>query len=310
MTSDEFHARYRLHERLATGEGIHTHRAEEVGTGRAVMVHRREGAPPETVDRLQHLLALLPAADRSRVLDTASTAEGFVVVTEPIAGLTSFGAWLAERTAATGGPQVGRPPVAGMASGPVPIIPRPSTEPAPEREPPLPSTGEMPVAFSFTVGGPPAGGPAEPAEARGNGGDAPPATGEYTRLYVFGGQAFVETKPTAPDPADLAEFAARPAVTGETPAAGQGAGVGRTTPVASRSAVGRAVTPPRPRVAVAPERRLRPILIAAAIVAVLVLALVLLLRPRGGSPPDASAAAPGRPADGAAPLPGAPAAGR
>ena len=73
-------------------------------TGRPVMVHILDGAEPDAVERLREQIIVLPAADRSRILEVTLTANGFAVVSEFLAGLTTFPEWLDARAPVSGPP--------------------------------------------------------------------------------------------------------------------------------------------------------------------------------------------------------------
>jgi hypothetical protein len=140
----------------------------------------------------------------------------------------------------------------------------------------------VPVAFAFSVGGPPPGGTADA------GSDGAPPSAEYTRLFVLGGEAHLETQATPPSGADLGELilpgtGEREAVTA-APAA---------LAAAPRPAVGRGATPARSHVAAPAPRRALPLVIAALLLLVAVAAAVFLLA-RSRSVPS-PAATPTRP---------------
>ena len=48
--SDDFSARYRLLKCIAVDGGLRTHSAQELATGRVVMVHLADAAGPEAVE--------------------------------------------------------------------------------------------------------------------------------------------------------------------------------------------------------------------------------------------------------------------
>ena len=233
MSSHDFDRRYRLLKVVAQGDGVRTHNAQELTTGRVVMVHLVDAAGPDQVDAIQARLARLAPADKVRVLETATLPSGFAVVTEFLPGLRAFLDWLAARL----GPNDPRPPAATpptdeaapsapsaptvdvpTAPPPAPgaltlagfapdFVPPPSPAPARAaaapvpaattdpglREEDLPGAGEPPVALGFRVGGPPAAGGAD------GGGQRP---GEFTRLFMAGGrvQTEVRAEPAAPAP--------------------------------------------------------------------------------------------------------------
>lgn len=139
--SEDFNARYRLLKCVAVDEGIRSHNAQELATGRVVMVHLADAAGPDDVDRLRAMLTRLPGADKNRVLETATLPSGFAIVTEFLAGLTSFPSWLAARVTPSELPSVAEPRVAP----PVEVAPAPVT-PAVELAPPVAATPEAPAA--------------------------------------------------------------------------------------------------------------------------------------------------------------------
>jgi len=100
--SDDFSARYRLLKCVLVDDGIRTHNAQEAATGKVVMVHINDAAGPDEVDAMRAQLASLPDGHKNMVLETATLASGFAVVTEFLPGLTSFGGWLGRDKNATG----------------------------------------------------------------------------------------------------------------------------------------------------------------------------------------------------------------
>ena len=92
--SDDFNTRYRLLKCVAVADGIRTHNAQELATGRVVMVHLADAAGPDDVDRLRVQLSRLSGPDKNRILETATLPSGFAIVTEFLAGLQSFPGWL------------------------------------------------------------------------------------------------------------------------------------------------------------------------------------------------------------------------
>ena len=92
--SDDFSARYRLLKCVMVEDGIRTHNAQQVATGKVVMVHINDAAGPDEVDAIRAQLTQLSMENRNKVLETATLASGFAVVTEFLPGLQSFGAWL------------------------------------------------------------------------------------------------------------------------------------------------------------------------------------------------------------------------
>ena len=101
--SDEFSARYRLLKCVAVEGGIRTHSAQELATGRVVLVHLADSAGPEDVEELRTQLGRLTGADRNRVLETATIPSGFAIVTEFVTGMSSLRAWLDSRLGVSGG---------------------------------------------------------------------------------------------------------------------------------------------------------------------------------------------------------------
>jgi hypothetical protein len=89
MASQNFDARYQLLKCVAVADGVRTHNALEVVTGRVVMVHLLDAAGPEHVAALQRRLGRLPQTDKARVLETATVSAGFAVVTEFLQGLVT-----------------------------------------------------------------------------------------------------------------------------------------------------------------------------------------------------------------------------
>ncbi|HEY0778116.1 MAG TPA: hypothetical protein VGD56_09140, partial [Gemmatirosa sp.] len=179
MPSPDFDHRFRLLKVVANAAGMRTHAAQEVATGRQVMVHVLDDADPDAGVALERRLARLPDLDRKRVLDTATLPGGFAVVTEPIAGLTSFPAWVAAR--APDDP----PRAAGQRSAEdddtdTAESPAPGAPGALGRD----TDADPPLAVEFMIGG-------------------EGSTGEFTRLYLASGRLNLETSPTRPPPKEL-----------------------------------------------------------------------------------------------------------
>ena len=97
MNSLNFDARYQLLKCVAVADGIRTHNAIELVTGRVVMVHLVDAAGPDEVEALQRRLGRLPQTEKARVLEIATLPAGFAVVTEFLQGMSSFPEWLAAR---------------------------------------------------------------------------------------------------------------------------------------------------------------------------------------------------------------------
>lgn len=96
--SNDFNDRYRLLKCVAVENGLRTHNAQELATGRVVMVHIADAAGPEDVAQLGMQLDALREQDRNKVLETATLASGFAVVTEFLPGFSSFPSWIAAHT--------------------------------------------------------------------------------------------------------------------------------------------------------------------------------------------------------------------
>jgi hypothetical protein len=92
-----FEERYQLLKCVAVSDGVRTHNALERSTGRVVMVHLLDMAGPEAVEAISVQVARLPPIERKRVLETATLAAGFALVTEFLQGMTSFTQWLQAR---------------------------------------------------------------------------------------------------------------------------------------------------------------------------------------------------------------------
>ena len=97
MTSQNFDARYQLLKCVAVADGIRTHNAIELVTGRVVMVHLVDAAGPDEVEALQRRLGRLAQTEKARVLEIATLPAGFAVVTEFLQAMGNFPEWLAAR---------------------------------------------------------------------------------------------------------------------------------------------------------------------------------------------------------------------
>jgi hypothetical protein len=230
MPSHDFDRRYRLLKVVAQGDGVRTHNAQELTTGRVVMVHVVDAAGPDQVEALQARLARLAPADKVRVLETATLPSGYAVVTDFLPALRSFPDWLVARLGpgepplTFGDPAVSAPAAAAQAGTPsdggraaasptaeieVRTAPVGSSDDAALEEADLPGAGEPPVAVGFRVGGP------TPSAGAG---DPPARPGEFTRLFMAGGRVQTEvgsggvtpaaapaatTAPTPPPPAPV-----------------------------------------------------------------------------------------------------------
>ena len=137
--SDDFNSRYRLLKCVAVDDGIRTHNAQELATGRVVMVHLADAAGPEDVERLRSQLGRLTGGDKNRVLETATLPSGFAIVTEFLTGLGSFPTWLAQRAGGAG---------AGGASAMAPAVTEQVTQPI--VVPPVAETAGPPTAVTET----------------------------------------------------------------------------------------------------------------------------------------------------------------
>jgi len=94
--SDDFSTRYRLLKCVLVEDGIRTHNAQELATGKVVMVHISDGAGPDEVEALRGQMAQLQALHKHKILETATLPSGFAVVTEFLPGSLSFRAWLSQ----------------------------------------------------------------------------------------------------------------------------------------------------------------------------------------------------------------------
>ena len=235
--SDDFSARYRLLKCIAVDDGIRTHSAQELATGRVVRVHIADAAGPEHVDALRLLLGKLTGADRNRVLETATLPSGFAIVTEFVTGMSSIRAWLESRatmvpspvppaapvesagsfTAMFGAPEVAAPHASAASSVLPPVDPPPAA--APVAAPPGGEFTQMfNAAFGQSASSPIAAPPAAPAPVAPPAASAPSAGGEFTQMF---NAAFVASAaPTVPPsvappvvaPAAAAPLAATPPV--------------------------------------------------------------------------------------------------
>jgi len=96
MTSDEFGSRYKLLKQMAVKEG-RSYTAEQLSSGRAVLVHILDEGGVGGSGGLQELLQQLPPRDRARILDTMPVDGSLVVVTQFLQGFEGFESWLRSR---------------------------------------------------------------------------------------------------------------------------------------------------------------------------------------------------------------------
>src|SRR5687768_225921 len=179
---NSFDDRYRLLKCVALGGGIRTHNAQESSTGRPVMVHILDGAEPDTVERLRAQVEQLPVPDRSKIIELTATAGGFAIVSEFLAGLTTFPEWLGAR-----------------APDPAAALPPP---PAPPRK--------VGTTESFMVGRVESSRPVTPPPA--------PPPGEFTRLFQGAGAAPAEAASASQPVLPAAPIAPAPAPPAPAPA--------------------------------------------------------------------------------------------
>ena len=92
--ADDFSARYRLLKCIAVDGGIRTHSAQELATSRIVMVHLVDNAGPDEVEQLRAQLSRLTVPEKNRVLETATIASGFAIVTDFMPGMGPFSTWV------------------------------------------------------------------------------------------------------------------------------------------------------------------------------------------------------------------------
>lgn len=179
MTS--FDDRYRLLKCVALGGGMRTHNAQEKSTGRPVMVHILDEPEPDLVERLRAHVNALASADRSRIVEMVPTPNGFAVVSEFLAGLTTFPDWLSARAPM---PAAAAPMPAAAPTPPAPepaealtqLIPAP-VEPPPPAADPAPARGMASgPTESFVIGR------IESSRGANAKGVQPP--GEFTRLFA------------------------------------------------------------------------------------------------------------------------------
>lgn len=136
--SDDFNARYRLLKCVLVEDGTRTHSAQELASGRVVMVHITDAAGPEEVDAQRTQLAALPASERNKVLEAVTLASGFTVVTEFLPAPMTFRSWLNTNAAAQATPQPLSESVSTLMASPIPAAPAP---PPVEPEPPVAAVG-------------------------------------------------------------------------------------------------------------------------------------------------------------------------
>jgi hypothetical protein len=208
MTSDEFSARYRLL-KCITENGVHSYTAQELRTGRAVMVHFLDSAATDANQLLLRRIAQLPPPERARVSDTLEVDGTPVVVTQVLQNFHTLPDWVAARLAEQptikirvrpeGARPAAPPPPAGapgrgggdftrLFGGGVESAPPPASAPPARPEP------------TITPGKPPA--PAPPAPA-------PSAAGGFTELFkraAVPGDAPAEPPPPAPGGGEFTRF--------------------------------------------------------------------------------------------------------
>ena len=136
--SDDFNARYRLLKCVLVEDGTRTHSAQELASGRVVMVHITDAAGPEEVDAQRTQLAALPASERNKVLEAVTLASGFTVVTEFLPAPMTFRSWLNTNAAAQATPQPLPESVSTLMASPIPAAPAP---PPVEPKPPVAAVG-------------------------------------------------------------------------------------------------------------------------------------------------------------------------
>ena len=134
--SDDFSARYRLLKCIAVDDGIRTHSAQELDSGRVVLVHIADNAGPDEVEQLRTLLGRLSGADKNRVLETATLTSGFAIVTEFVPAMGSFVEWVGLRRPAT--MEIATPPAPVVAPVVAPVAP-PVAPVVPPPFPPMPA---------------------------------------------------------------------------------------------------------------------------------------------------------------------------
>lgn len=176
--SDNFSARYRLLKCIAVDADIRTHSAQEIATGRVVMVHLADSAGPEEVELLRAQLAQLGGVEKNRVLETATLPSGFAIVTEFVAGMGPFKAWLAAHAGGAPTPEI----IPASFSGTFSVV---KVDP-PVAEPPAPKPA-APGSFTQLFGAPslPASSAAAGAPAGVPVSTPPPAVaaGAFTQMF-------------------------------------------------------------------------------------------------------------------------------
>ena len=286
MSAPTFDNRYRLLKCSAEGGGVRSHHAQELATGRLVMVHLADDAGPETVAQLQNRLSRLPAAEKARVLETATLPAGFAVVTTFLPGLSTFPDWLVERVEpsppALGGASPAEAPTVEIPVADPRSLDRPAaaspTPDAPDDGAPVPPFDGPPLAMEFCVGGPP---------AHREAGAQPP--GEFTRLFMGAGRVHADRPDGAEEVPPLpALFAPPPAAPDPPPAAPMpslppGEFTRMFHPAAPSSAAGAGSSPLMPPGAMAPTPPSTPSFVDRVIPAAAPLDAALPLSPPVGS---------------------------
>lgn len=230
--SEDFNTRYRLLKCIAVDEGIRTHNAQELKTGRVVMVHLADAAGPEDVDRLKKQLGQLSASDKNRVLETSTLPSGFAVVTEFIAGLNSFPGWLRQRGEVSS-PAAMSAPTLAMEQPTTPVLEartEAGTEPLPK------SPGEFTLMFGKSSVAP----SFEPIPES----NPDPMLGSNSEPISIQYQPISEAATTRQEPGEFTKLFAAPATAVPLPAEPAKSPVAPSLPPVPQSAAGFSTVPP------------------------------------------------------------------
>lgn len=168
--TDNFYARYRLLKCVFMDDNIRSHNAQEVESGRVVMVHLTSATADADVATFRAELDRLTGANQRCIVETAMLPSGFAIVTEFLPNTLSFRAWMDSQLNGGTPTSPGIPSISPLVGAPVEPSPFATLSPIPS-----PVSGQQtapPTAAS------PLGAPQAPAASK------PP--GEFTMMFAPG----------------------------------------------------------------------------------------------------------------------------